>query len=289
MRHPLGARRKQNATPAAVERARTFHPTRSVQKPAAHLSDSDRAGRSKRKRTSLSLSSATMVRPPSLLPLLLGLLATAHARALAIAPDPRAALSPGARARARASCPLAPLFCPRRALLPTALVAVAVAGLPHCLFLLHTPKNTNTNNRGTLTCWRTTPRSSWGGERANRERERGRAPRPPARPCLRPPGPKKAASRAPTTHHLQTNTTTTPTNTNKHQQTNRAYVLFLTWRTVLEGKGGSPQVWAATELPLKIAQSAAVMEVVHAATGIVRSPVGVTGKEQNREAGGERE
>jgi hypothetical protein len=58
---------------------------------------------------------------------------------------------------------------------------------------------------------------------------------------------------------------------------------------VLEGKGGSPQVWAATELPLKIAQSAAVMEVVHAATGIVRSPVGVTGKEQSRGAGGERE
>jgi hypothetical protein len=37
-------------------------------------------------------------------------------------------------------------------------------------------------------------------------------------------------------------------------------------------------VWRAAEFPLKIAQSAAVMEVVHAATGIVRSPVGVTGE-----------
>jgi len=46
---------------------------------------------------------------------------------------------------------------------------------------------------------------------------------------------------------------------------------------VLLDKGGAPQVWRAAELPLKVAQSAAVLEVVHAAVGIVRSPVGVTG------------
>lgn len=33
----------------------------------------------------------------------------------------------------------------------------------------------------------------------------------------------------------------------------------------------------AVSLPLKISQTAAIMEVVHAAAGIVRSPVGITG------------
>jgi hypothetical protein len=56
---------------------------------------------------------------------------------------------------------------------------------------------------------------------------------------------------------------------------NRGYVLYLTYKTVLAG-GGTADVWAATELPLKVSQTAAILEVVHAATGLVRSPVGIT-------------
>jgi hypothetical protein len=53
------------------------------------------------------------------------------------------------------------------------------------------------------------------------------------------------------------------------------YVLFLTWKTVLAG-GDTEDVWKAVELPLKISQTAAIMEVVHAAARIVKSPVGIT-------------
>jgi very-long-chain (3R)-3-hydroxyacyl-CoA dehydratase len=49
----------------------------------------------------------------------------------------------------------------------------------------------------------------------------------------------------------------------------------LTYHTLLHG-GSLPDVWAAVSLPLKAVQSAAVLEVVHAATGLVRSPVAVT-------------
>eukprot|EP01026_Neomeris_dumetosa_P061405 TRINITY_DN57986_c0_g1_i3.p3 TRINITY_DN57986_c0_g1~~TRINITY_DN57986_c0_g1_i3.p3 ORF type:complete len:228 (+),score=9.62 TRINITY_DN57986_c0_g1_i3:50-733(+) len=42
--------------------------------------------------------------------------------------------------------------------------------------------------------------------------------------------------------------------------------------------GGSlPQVWEAIKLPLAISQTAAILEVVHSATGIVRSPLIATG------------
>ncbi|KAI8475074.1 MAG: tyrosine phosphatase-like protein [Monoraphidium minutum] len=53
------------------------------------------------------------------------------------------------------------------------------------------------------------------------------------------------------------------------------YVLYLTYKTVLEG-GGTQDVWQAVELPLKVSQTAALLEVVHAAVGLVRSPVGIT-------------
>ncbi|PRW58764.1 N-methyltryptophan oxidase isoform A [Chlorella sorokiniana] len=53
------------------------------------------------------------------------------------------------------------------------------------------------------------------------------------------------------------------------------YVLFLTYQTSQAG-GGLQDVWQAVELPLKVAQTAAVMEVVHSAVGLVRSPVAIT-------------
>ena len=40
------------------------------------------------------------------------------------------------------------------------------------------------------------------------------------------------------------------------------------------------------ELPLKISQTAAVMEVVHSAIGLVRSPLGITGEQQTGKGGG---
>ncbi|KAL4521508.1 hypothetical protein Ndes2437B_g07910 [Nannochloris sp. 'desiccata'] len=55
-----------------------------------------------------------------------------------------------------------------------------------------------------------------------------------------------------------------------------AYVLYLTFKTSLADDGSLPAIWKAVEFPLKIAQTAAVMEVIHAALGIVRSPVMVT-------------
>jgi len=42
------------------------------------------------------------------------------------------------------------------------------------------------------------------------------------------------------------------------------------------GGTGLQDVWANVEVPLKIAQTTAVMEILHAAVGIVRSPVIVT-------------
>ncbi|KAI3438939.1 hypothetical protein D9Q98_001353 [Chlorella vulgaris] len=61
-----------------------------------------------------------------------------------------------------------------------------------------------------------------------------------------------------------------------------AYVLVLTFKNVQTK--GSPQerwdsidkVWQAVEVPLKVAQTAAVLEVVHSAAGLVRSPVAIT-------------
>ncbi|CAG9465252.1 unnamed protein product [Pedinophyceae sp. YPF-701] len=49
-----------------------------------------------------------------------------------------------------------------------------------------------------------------------------------------------------------------------------AYVLGLTLSTCT---GGNASVWSSVELPLKIAQTAAVMEPLHAALGLVRSPL----------------
>lgn len=62
-----------------------------------------------------------------------------------------------------------------------------------------------------------------------------------------------------------------------------AYVLFLTATTVRtsyeSGKAWdeiSLATWDAVALPLKIVQTMAVMEIVHAAIGFVRSPLGST-------------
>lgn len=61
-----------------------------------------------------------------------------------------------------------------------------------------------------------------------------------------------------------------------------AYVLVLTTRHS-KTKGSNQErwdsidtVWQAVEVPLKVAQTAAVMEVVHSAVGLVRSPVLIT-------------
>ncbi|KAG2499318.1 hypothetical protein HYH03_002896 [Edaphochlamys debaryana] len=42
-------------------------------------------------------------------------------------------------------------------------------------------------------------------------------------------------------------------------------------------KGTTADLWQVVELPLKVSQSAAVMEIVHSALGVVRSPVMITG------------
>lgn len=54
------------------------------------------------------------------------------------------------------------------------------------------------------------------------------------------------------------------------------YVLFLTYKVVLLEHGGTEDVWKAVELPLKVSQTAAIMEVIHAAAGVVKSPVAIT-------------
>ena len=53
-----------------------------------------------------------------------------------------------------------------------------------------------------------------------------------------------------------------------------AYVLVLAGATVVTS--GSSAVYAAVEIPLLVAQTAACLEVVHAMTGLARSPVLVT-------------
>ncbi|KAG1660348.1 hypothetical protein FOA52_014401 [Chlamydomonas sp. UWO 241] len=55
-----------------------------------------------------------------------------------------------------------------------------------------------------------------------------------------------------------------------------AYVLGLTIKVAFV-EGGSPaDVYAAVALPLMVSQTAAVMEIVHSAIGVVRSPLFVT-------------
>jgi very-long-chain (3R)-3-hydroxyacyl-CoA dehydratase len=56
----------------------------------------------------------------------------------------------------------------------------------------------------------------------------------------------------------------------------RAYVLHLAYTAPGKGDAALPTVWQRVEIPLKIAQTAALMEVLHAAFGIVRSPVMIT-------------
>ncbi|ETN15379.1 hypothetical protein PPTG_06653 [Phytophthora nicotianae INRA-310] len=62
-----------------------------------------------------------------------------------------------------------------------------------------------------------------------------------------------------------------------------AYVLYLTVTTVLEAHGAgqdwnqvAQSTWLVVSMPLKIVQTMAVMEIVHAAVGFVRSPLGST-------------
>ncbi|KAK9809659.1 hypothetical protein WJX73_001592 [Symbiochloris irregularis] len=52
-------------------------------------------------------------------------------------------------------------------------------------------------------------------------------------------------------------------------------VLYLTISTVIQG-GSSQQVYQASQWPLKISQTAAIMEIVHSASGLVRSPLFTT-------------
>ena len=53
------------------------------------------------------------------------------------------------------------------------------------------------------------------------------------------------------------------------------YVLALTAQHFASG-GLASDLWSAIEVPLKIVQTAAILEIVHAALGIVRSPVATT-------------
>jgi very-long-chain (3R)-3-hydroxyacyl-CoA dehydratase len=63
-----------------------------------------------------------------------------------------------------------------------------------------------------------------------------------------------------------------------------AYVLYLTATTVLARREAGETdwsaiaraVWDAVALPLQVVQTLAVMEIVHAAVGFVRSPLGST-------------
>ena len=64
-------------------------------------------------------------------------------------------------------------------------------------------------------------------------------------------------------------------------------MLYLTYKTVLEG-GSTADVYRAVDLPLKVSQTAAVMEVVHALAGLVRSPVGITGAGGRARGGAQR-
>ncbi|GIL43270.1 hypothetical protein Vafri_1057 [Volvox africanus] len=55
------------------------------------------------------------------------------------------------------------------------------------------------------------------------------------------------------------------------------YCLYLTVDTILVKHGTTVDLWKVVELPLKASQTAAIMEVVHSAVGLVRSPVAITG------------
>lgn len=55
----------------------------------------------------------------------------------------------------------------------------------------------------------------------------------------------------------------------------RAYILYTTYHTMSSG-GTISDIWNKIELPLKIAQTAAIVEVLHSAVGLVRSPVFIT-------------
>ncbi|GLC35795.1 hypothetical protein PLESTB_000495100 [Pleodorina starrii] len=55
------------------------------------------------------------------------------------------------------------------------------------------------------------------------------------------------------------------------------YCLYLTIDTMLLNHGKTSDLWKVVELPLKVSQTAAIMEVIHSAIGLVRSPVAITG------------
>ncbi|EFJ42903.1 hypothetical protein VOLCADRAFT_83422 [Volvox carteri f. nagariensis] len=55
------------------------------------------------------------------------------------------------------------------------------------------------------------------------------------------------------------------------------YCLYLTVETIFIKHGSTADLWKVVETPLKVSQTAAVMEVVHSAVGLVRSPVAITG------------
>ena len=50
-------------------------------------------------------------------------------------------------------------------------------------------------------------------------------------------------------------------------------VLGLCWQNFLNYSRDPEKLWARVEVPLKVAQTAAVLEIFHAATGLVRSSV----------------
>ncbi|KAL6764037.1 tyrosine phosphatase-like protein [Haematococcus lacustris] len=54
------------------------------------------------------------------------------------------------------------------------------------------------------------------------------------------------------------------------------YVLYLTVTMSFLQHQSTQELYKAVEVPLKVAQTAAVMEVVHSAVGLVRSPVAIT-------------
>mmetsp|Transcript_41646 Transcript_41646/g.124487 ORF Transcript_41646/g.124487 Transcript_41646/m.124487 type:complete len:218 (-) Transcript_41646:489-1142(-) len=56
----------------------------------------------------------------------------------------------------------------------------------------------------------------------------------------------------------------------------RGLILGLTVRVAIMEGGSSADVYKAVDLPLKVAQSAAFLEIVHSALGIVRSPLFIT-------------
>ncbi|KAF5835920.1 tyrosine phosphatase-like protein [Dunaliella salina] len=55
-----------------------------------------------------------------------------------------------------------------------------------------------------------------------------------------------------------------------------AYVLYITLLITCMKNGSSQDVYQEVEIPLKLVQTAAVLEVLHSAVGLVRSPVAIT-------------